>query len=194
MSVAVSNDCGRALVPATRDMFMLGSEGSANERANEENDGKAEVEVEVEVVELPDSRDGGCSCSCLGGGMGGGCPSAFDQASRALCSSWCASGSNASRMSACAWELSSDVRSSSDLIPPDSRSSSALGLGVWSGCTTNGGVGALSLHGLESSEGVSVCRVCKDSRGGGIVTGGATASKDAVVGRSRKSLLYIHVG
>ena len=174
MSVAVSKDCGRALVPATRDMFMLGSEGSANERANEENDGKDEVEVE-----LPDSRGGGggCSCSCLGGGIGGGCPSAFDQASRALCSSWCASGSNASRMSACAWELSSDVRSSSDLIPPDSRSSSALGLGVWSGCTTNGGVGALSLHGLDSSEGVSVCRVCEDSRGGGIVAGGQRRAK-----------------
>ncbi len=89
-SVAVSKDCGRTFVPPTRDTFMLGREGSAKERANEEKDGKVEVEV-------PDSCD---EESCFGGGMGGGWPSAFAQASRALCSSWCANGSNVSRMSA----------------------------------------------------------------------------------------------
>ena len=161
MRVAVSKDCGRDLVPATKDMFMLGRDGSAKERANDEKEGKVDV------------PDGGCG-SCLGGmGGGGGCPSAFDQASRALCSSWCASGSNASRMSVSTWALSSDVRSSSDLIPPDSISSSAPGLGVWSGCVTKGGVGALSLHGLDSGGGVSVCKACKGSRDAGIVAGGS---------------------
>jgi hypothetical protein len=56
----VSIDCGRdARVPATRDMFMLGSEGSAKERANEEKEGK------LEDVAAADSG------SCFGGGAGG---------------------------------------------------------------------------------------------------------------------------
>ena len=84
MSVAVSKDCGRALVPVpvptTRD--MLGREGSAKERANEEREGNVEVELEV-----PDSRFRGRGSSCFGGELGGGWPSAFAQASRALCSS-----------------------------------------------------------------------------------------------------------
>lgn len=63
---------------------MLGREGSAKERANEEKEGNVEVEVEPEA---PDSRSCGRG-SCFGGGMGGGgWPSAFAQASRALCSS-----------------------------------------------------------------------------------------------------------
>lgn len=166
MSVAVSKDCGRAAlvpvpVPATRDIFILGSEGSAKERANEEKEGKDEAADPDEV------SCGGGSCF-FGGGRGGGCPSAFAQASRALCSSWCASGSNVSRVSACTRESSSDVRSLSDLISPDVKSPSALGLGGWSGCITKGGVGALSLHGLDSCGGFSVCRVCKDSRDGDI--------------------------
>jgi hypothetical protein len=89
MSVAVSRDCGRALVvvPATRDMFMLGREGSAKERANEEKEGNVEVEVEPEP-EVSDSPSRGRGGSCFGGGIGGGgWPSAFAQASRALCSS-----------------------------------------------------------------------------------------------------------
>ena len=62
-STAVSIDCGRdARVPATRDMFMLGSEGSAKERANEEKEGK------LEDVAAADSGGGG---SCFGGGAGG---------------------------------------------------------------------------------------------------------------------------
>jgi hypothetical protein len=86
MSVAVSRDCGRVLVvPATRDMFMLGREGSAKERAKEEKEGNVEVEVEPEVPDSPSRGGGG---SCFGGGIdGGGWPSAFAQASRALCSS-----------------------------------------------------------------------------------------------------------
>lgn len=93
MSVAVSIDCGRAPlvvpvaapVPVTREMFMLGREGSAKERANEEKEGNVELEVEPEV---PDSRSGSRGReSCIGGGIGGGWPSAFAQASRALCSS-----------------------------------------------------------------------------------------------------------
>jgi len=60
----VSIDCGRAArVPATRDMFMLGSEGSAKERAKEEKEGKLEDEAAA------DSRGGGGSC--FGGGGGG---------------------------------------------------------------------------------------------------------------------------
>jgi hypothetical protein len=83
MSVAVSNDCGRALVPATRDMFILGREGSAKERANEEKEGKDEDGAEDEVVSV--SRGG---AFCFGGdGSGGGWPSALAQASRARCSS-----------------------------------------------------------------------------------------------------------
>ena len=87
MSVAVSKDCGRVLVvpvpvpvPATRDMFMLGREGSAKERANEEKEGNVDVDVEPDVPDSP--------WSCFGGGIGGGggWPSAFAQASRALCS------------------------------------------------------------------------------------------------------------
>jgi hypothetical protein len=98
MRVAVSKDCGRALVPATRDIFMLGRDGSANERANEEKEGKVEVEA-VEAAEVPDSC-GGRGGSCFGG-VGGGWASAFAQASRALFSSYCTSGSNVSRMSVC---------------------------------------------------------------------------------------------
>ena len=102
MSVADSKDCGRGAlvvpvvpvpvpVPATRDMFMLGREGSAKERANEEKEGNVEVEVEPEE-EVPDSPSCGREGSCFdgsigGGGRGGGWPSAFAQASRALCSS-----------------------------------------------------------------------------------------------------------
>jgi hypothetical protein len=59
---AVSRDCGRTLDPATRDMFMLGKEGSAKERAKEEKEGK------LEDVAAPDSCGG---ASCLGGTGGG---------------------------------------------------------------------------------------------------------------------------
>jgi hypothetical protein len=65
-------------------MFMLAREGSAKERANEEKEGN--VEVEVVEPEVPDSRSRGRE-SCFDGGIGGGWPSAFAQASRALCSS-----------------------------------------------------------------------------------------------------------
>lgn len=62
----MSIDCGRdARVPATRDMFMLGSEGSAKERANEEKEGKLE---DVAAAAAADSGGGG---SCFGGGAGG---------------------------------------------------------------------------------------------------------------------------
>lgn len=61
---AVSRDCGRALDPATRDMFMLGKEGSAKERAKEEKEGK------LEDVAPPGSCGGGRS-SCFGGTGGG---------------------------------------------------------------------------------------------------------------------------
>ena len=47
-------------------MFMLGSEGSAKERANEEKDGK------LEDVPAADSRGGGRSCFGGGGGGWGG--------------------------------------------------------------------------------------------------------------------------
>jgi hypothetical protein len=77
---AVSIDCGRDLVPATSDMFMLGREGSTKERASEENEGKDEDEAG------PDSCGGAWGSRC-GGAGGGGWPSAFAQASRALCSS-----------------------------------------------------------------------------------------------------------
>jgi hypothetical protein len=96
MSVAVSKDCGRAPlvvvpdpdppVPATRDIFMLVREGSAKERANEEKEGNVDVEVEVVEPDVPDSRSRGGE-SCFDGAIGGGWPSAFAQASRALCSS-----------------------------------------------------------------------------------------------------------
>ncbi len=42
MTVAISRDGRRPLVPPTRDMLMLGREGSAKERANEEKEGKVE--------------------------------------------------------------------------------------------------------------------------------------------------------
>ena len=83
-TVAMSRDCGRPLVPATRDMLTLGREGRAKERASEEKEGKVEVEVEAEAEWFPDSCGTG---SCFGGGTGKGCPSALAQASRALCSS-----------------------------------------------------------------------------------------------------------
>ena len=64
----MSIDCGRDdRVPATRDMFMLGSEGSAKERANEEKEGKLE-----DVAAAADSRGGGGSCFGGGGGGWGG--------------------------------------------------------------------------------------------------------------------------
>lgn len=66
-STAVSIDCGRdARVPATRDMFMLGSEGSAKERANEEKEGKLE-----DVAAAAAAADSGGGGSCFGGGAGG---------------------------------------------------------------------------------------------------------------------------
>ena len=62
MRTAVSKDCGRDLEPATRDMFMLGREGSAKERAKEEK------EVKLEDAAGSDSR---CGASCFGGRGGG---------------------------------------------------------------------------------------------------------------------------
>lgn len=117
--VAVSIDCGRPLVPATRDMLTLGREGRAKERANEEKEGKL------------DGFPGTCGTGSCFGGTGKGWPSALAQASRALCSSWCSNGSNAFRISACA-DGGPSV-SSSGLIPPEARSSSTSGLGVWRG-------------------------------------------------------------
>jgi hypothetical protein len=59
------------------------------------------------------------------------------------------------------------VRSSSTLIPSEAIPSSASGLGARRGWGPEGGVGALSLHGLDS-DGESV--VCKESRGGIMMT------------------------
>jgi hypothetical protein len=66
MRTAVSKDCGRALVPATKDMFMLGREGSAKERAKVEKEGK------LEDVVGSDSCGGGSCFAGTGGGAGAG--------------------------------------------------------------------------------------------------------------------------